>query len=272
MPRLDQAISSLINKYPVLSRSEMDILLKKFDDSRENPKVNRIIQNKILCHNMKLVISVMNKMHIPNHLYTDCFQEGNIGLLKAISDFNLNKNVAFSTYATWWIRAKIRQFLLANSNEIRIPLSAPERALFSNYAKIRSSLEASGKQATDKEIAKQLLAIRGISVSEETVKKYREMSEMKYDSIDGENKEVLMNELIAEESNYDKHVIDKIISDYRESLSERDKLIFDSRIIHQKSFLTLEEVGNQVGVSKQRIQQIEASIIETLKKRLKRFN
>ena len=260
--KIDQRISEEVSKYPVLLESELNNLFFKMHNGNNFEK--RESKDKIFQHNMRLVILHMRRMPILESNATDAFQEGCIGLIKGIEKYNSELGASMSTYVSYWIKAYLKSFIRNSSKLIRLPISQTERKLFSNYSRVRARLLTQGLDCSDEIIAKEL------SVSLENVKKYREMQEMQYCSMQDENNAYLMETLSFEDNSKDIADLVAIIYSFRESLSNNHKIVFDARVI-QTTFEIQEDVGKTIGVTKQRVQQIEYELIEKLKKKLKSF-
>ena len=249
-----------INNKPLLSREQETILAQKAASG------DKAAKNTLIEHNLRLVVSVAKRYRGCGITFLDLIQEGNLGLIKAVDKFELAKGYRFSTYATWWIRQSISKALADQSRTIRIPGHVLE--LLSKMKKASNVyFEANHKEPTDKELAKIL------QVDVEKIKVARDMSQAitSLDTPIGDEEEDSIGDLIADGSEplfsrlfeLDKNeVLDTVLN----TLSEREASILKMRFgIGVKQPQTLEDVGEILNISKERVRQIEGKALRKLR-------
>jgi len=250
-----------IGKIPLLSaEEEMELALKVLDGDEDAKK-------KLSESNLRLVVSIAKKYVGRGMLFLDLIQEGNMGLIKAVEKFDYNKGFKFSTYATWWIRQAITRSIADQSRTIRIPVHMVE-TINKLIRTSRHLLQQLGREPTPEELAKEL---------EMSVEKVAEIQKIAQEPVSLETP-------IGEED--DSHLADFIQDEYspspqdlasytllREQLEEvlktltpREAMVLKLRFgLEDGRPRTLEEVGKQFEVTRERIRQIEAKALRKLR-------
>lgn len=241
------------NNLSVLKESEKIALLKKY---RENN--DAFAREKLICGNLRLVLSVIQRFSNRGEEMDDLFQVGCIGLMKAIDNFDLNQNVRFSTYAVPMIIGEVRRYLRDN-NSLRVSRSLRDTAYKAMQVKEQLQNDLN-REPSIEEIAKKLdvpvsQAVMALESIVEPVSLYEPVYSEGGDTI------YVLDQVASTETDSD--WLDEItIKQGIENLSEREKQILNLRFMHGK---TQTEVAEEIGISQAQVSRLEKNAIKTIR-------
>ncbi len=253
-----------IGKTKLLKRKEEFELGK--DILEGNERISLEAKKKLIQSNLRLVVSIAKKYTGQGVLFMDLVQEGSLGLIKAANRYDYSKGFKFSTYATWWIRQTIVRAIANNSKVIRVPVHMIDKIRLVKKAMFELSYQT-GKEPTVEEISDKLkMPIKQVQVAIDTIK----LEPISLDTPIAEN--LALEDYIPDE-NYSspenntqismlKMHIEKVLKEL--NYKER-KIIIHRFGIDGKKPKTLEELGKEMGFSKERIRQIESIALKKLR-------
>ncbi len=250
-----------IGKVPLLTAEE-EVSLAKRKDAGDAEAAKRLVEA-----NLRLVVSIAKKFTGRSLSLLDLIQEGNIGLFRAVEKFDYRKGYKFSTYATWWIRQAITRALADQSRTIRIPVHMVET--INKFQQVeRQLIQDLGREPLPEEIAAEMSEpvdkIRHImKISQDTVSLETSVGEDDEDSTLGDFIEDVKS--ISPDKVAALQLLRDDVKRIIESLSPREQKILEMRFgLHDGVAHTLEEVGQEFGVTRERIRQIESKALEKI--------
>ncbi len=254
-------------RYPILSREEEHDLAVRYREEQDVEAAYTLVAS-----NLRLVVVIAREYQRASQTLLDLVQEGNIGLMEAVKNFDPYRGVRFPSYAVWWIRAYIIRYIMNNWRMVKVGTTQAQRKLFFNLQKEKDRLEREGITAGPK-----LLAERLDVKEREVVEMEQRMSgsDLSIDAPVGDGDDArLVDFLPSGEQTAENQVADAqfraLLSEkmaaFRETLKDKERVIFDRRLMSEGP-QTLRELGEEFGVSRERVRQLESR----LKKRLKAF-
>ena len=275
-----------IGRVPLLKADQEVEIAKRIERGLENPDNQKYVQdgidakNELISANLRLVVAIAKKYTGRGMLFLDLIQEGNMGLIKAVDKFDYTKGFKFSTYATWWIRQAITRAIADQARTIRIPVHMVET--INKMTRIQRQLvQELGRDPSAEEIANRM----GGGMSAEKV---REIQKIALDPVSletpiGEEDDSHLGDFIEDKEamSPDQYANNELLKDEIDlilsTLTDREEKVIRLRFgLEDGRTRTLEEVGKEFDVTRERIRQIEAKALRKLKnptksKRLKEF-
>lgn len=252
-----------IGRIPLLTGEEEKILAKRIEKGDEEAG------QLLITANLRLVVSIAKKYSKSGLELLDLIQEGNIGLMRAVEKFDYTKGFKFSTYATWWIRQAITRAIADQARTIRVPVHMIET--INKFNKVNNTLTTRlGRPPKDEEIAKEM------DIELEKVAEIRKIKQNPTSLATpiGEEKDSKLQDVIADdwsqspEEYATSEYLKNQLKDILDTLQDRERRVLSLRFgLDDGVSRTLEEVGKEFGVTRERIRQIEAKALKKLKEK-----
>ncbi|HER20384.1 MAG TPA: sigma-70 family RNA polymerase sigma factor, partial [Chromatiales bacterium] len=255
-------------RYPLLSREEEKDLAIRFVQAGDVDAAYRLVTA-----NLRLVVMVAREYAKASRNLLDLVQEGNIGLMEAVKRFDPYRGVRFPSYAVWWIRAYIIRYLINNWRMVKVGTTQAQRKLFFNLQKEKERLERQGIFPEPRLIAERL------DVKEREVIEMDQRLSSRDLSVDAPSRQdedaTLLDVLPNRSSDTEGDVADaefrarvgEVIREFGATLKGKEARIFAARLVAEEP-LTLQEIGDEYQISRERVRQIEARVKKKLKAHL----
>ncbi|OFZ14026.1 MAG: hypothetical protein A2Z20_10315 [Bdellovibrionales bacterium RBG_16_40_8] len=258
-----------IRKYPLLTKEEERALALHFHKTGDLDAAQ-----KLVTANLRFVVKIAMEYSKFGAKMIDLIQEGNMGLMRAVKEFNPHKGVRLITYAVWWIRGHIQEFLMRHYSMVRIGTTHSQRKLFYELQRSRAQLERMGIEAGIMQISGRL------GLPEQEVREMGERVLQRDISLDkpsdfNERTNLLdtthdesatdAEEMISHQE--DLNQLNANIEQIRPELNERELLILENRLLADEP-LTLQEIGDKYNITREAVRQLEARLIQKIKKNM----
>lgn len=257
-----------IQKYPLLSREEEQKLALQYYETKDASAAQALVTA-----NLRFVVKVAAEYSKFGAKLIDLVQEGNVGLMHAIREFNPYKGVRLITYAVWWIRGYIQEYLMKQYSLVRIGTTQNQRKLFYQLKREKEALDALGETPDYKQLSEKLgipvdeiqdmqnrLSGRDISLDrpldDDTKTTLGDLQKNK-DTLPLDE-ELALNEQIS--------LLKEKIDEIRPELSERELIILDERLLADDP-LTLQEIGEKHNITREAVRQMEVRVVNKIKKK-----
>lgn len=268
---------SEISQYPLLDPEEEKELAQKLKETGDINAAKILVQA-----NLRLVVKIAMEYRNAYQNIMDLIQEGNVGLMKAVSKYDPGKGAKLSYYASWWIRSYILKYILENFRLVKIGTTQAQKKLFFNLMKEKQRLENQGQEPVPRLIAENL-GVKEKEVLDMEKRLASSGSDLSLDTPlngeDGDSGQTIMGAFADE----DQDPVDEILASeelkailvdqlktFSEKLSPREQHILKDRLMAELP-KTLQEIADRYGISRERARQIESKILEKLKAYLKDY-
>jgi len=256
-----------VRRFPLLTREEEIAIAKRYQEHHDREDAF-----KLVTANLRLVVKIAMEFARASKNLLDLIQEGNVGLMEAVKNFDPYRGIRFPSYAVWWIRAYIYRYLINNWRLVKIGTTQAQRKLFFNLRKETERLEAEGFAPQPKLIAQHM------GVKESEVREMQErmsQSEVSLDQPVPNTEETRLGDILPDPSGNPeeaaaneefRNFAKEKVEEFANTLKDKELEIFRARMLAEDP-ITLQEIGERFGISRERVRQIESR----LKKRLKDF-
>jgi len=276
MNRADTAFVRRAMQAPLLARDEEAALARAWRGRQDERALHRLIET-----HTRLVAAIAARYRAYGLSQPDLIQEGCLGLLQAANRFEVERGVRFSTYASWWIRSSIQDYILRNWSIVRAGSTSRQKALFFNLRRLRARIERLTGRPLDHagrdSIARELSVALG---DVESMELRLAASDQSLNATVGEEGDTQRQDLLGDERPGPEEIVIQLRDGRRRSrwltealaqLSQRERTIIEQRrLLEQEAAPTLEDLGKVLGVSKERVRQLESRALGKLKAALVR--
>ncbi|QGY42002.1 sigma-70 family RNA polymerase sigma factor [Pseudodesulfovibrio cashew] len=258
-----------IARFPMLDPEEEYALAKRVQDENDQDAAFKLVSS-----HLRLVVKIamdFQRRWMQNAL--DLIQEGNVGLLKAVTKFDPEKGIKFSYYAAFWIKAYILKYIMDNWRMVKVGTTQTQRKLFYNLNKERQRLQALGFDPTTEALSKSL----GVSESEiEEMDQRLSKNDMSLNTPLGEDSDTTKMDFLpslgpgVEETIASDQIVDLLLENIkaiRPTLNEKELAILDDRLLSEDP-VTLREIGERFEVTRERVRQIEARLLAKIREHM----
>lgn len=256
-------------KIPLLERDQEQKLARRWASKRDIRALHALVEP-----HMRLVISIAARYRAYGLPQADLVQEGNVGLMQAAERFDADREVRFSTYAGWWIRSAIQEYVLRNWSIVRTGTTAAQKSLFFNLRRLQARIERAGGNASTPESAAEIARVLRVpkrdvdNMRERLAASDRSLNAPLAEEADAEWQDVLPDDRPGPEdivrTQHDSAMRSRWIASALSELSPREQTIVRERRLSE-STRTLESLGDSLGISKERVRQIEQEALNKLR-------
>lgn len=260
-----------IRKYPLLTREKEKEISEKYFETKDPESAQLLVRS-----NLRFVVKIAAEYSKFGAKLIDLIQEGNVGLMHAVREYNPYKGARLITYAVWWIRGYIQEYLMRQYSMVRIGTTQNQRKLFYQLQKEKNNLEALSNEKNLHELSERL----GIPEDEIKIMAQRLSGrDVSLDRpVDGDDSPTLgafqqsptesMEDTFAREEMI--KLLQSKVSELEPDLSEREKIILHERLLNEEP-LTLQEIGEKYGITREAVRQMEARLIKKIKEKFGNF-
>lgn len=257
-----------IRAFELLTKEEE---LRLAQDYHRNQNIEAA--QRLICANLRFVVKIAHEYRGYGLKLLDIIQEGNIGLMKAVKKFDPDRGLRFITYAVWWIRAYIHNFIIRNWSLVKIGTTQAQKKLFFKLNQVRSAIQRITGSEDTKAIAREL-NVRDDEVQDMARRMAGRDTSLDMRLIEGEDF-TLLDSLADERENQEellikqqeKQITTSHIHGALQELNDRERRIVEERILHEEP-RTLQALADDFGISRERVRQLEKNALEKIRKTL----
>lgn len=258
-----------IRRYPLLTKEQEIEIAKKYFETKDPEAAQQLVRS-----NLRFVVKVAAEYSKFGAKLIDLIQEGNVGLMHAVREYNPYKGARLITYAVWWIRGYIQEFLMRQYSMVRIGTTQNQRKLFYQLQKEKAALDTLGKEQNLSEIAKKLdipeeeVRVMAQRLSGRDISLDRPIDDDTPTSLNDFQKattEFSTDELLANEELIS--ILQEKVAELEPDLSEREKIILKERLLNEEP-LTLQEIGEKYGITREAVRQMEVRLLKKIKDKM----
>ncbi|HXN40169.1 MAG TPA: RNA polymerase factor sigma-32 [Myxococcaceae bacterium] len=266
-----QVYMAEVHRHPLLTREEELELAQKYQSTGDLKAAYRLVAS-----NLRLVVKIANEYHRNPLSLLDLIQEGNIGLMQAVKKYDPGRGVKLSSYAAWWIRAYVLRYIMDNWRLVKLGTTEAQRKLFFKLRQEQDRLVSQGFEATPKLLAERL------NVTERDVVEMDQRlghDEVSLDAPIGEDgtttrgDRFLPSDTVPADVRLGNEELKRLFSgkleEFAKGLHDKERFIFEKRLMSDEP-LTLQEIGDQYGISRERARQIEANLISRIREHVRK--
>src|SRR6266852_1728402 len=260
-----------VSRHPLLTREQEYELAVRYRETGDLDAAYRLVAS-----NLRLVVKLAHEYHRNPLALLDLIQEGNIGLMQAVKKYDPGRGVKLSSYAAWWIRAYILRYIMDNWRLVKFGTTEAQRKLFFKLRQEQDRLISQGYEATPKLLAERL------NVSEQDVVEMDQRlghDEVSLDAPIGEDgtttrgDRFLPSDSVPADVRLGNEELKRLFSgkleEFAKGLQDKERFIFEKRLMSDEP-LTLQEIGDKYGISRERARQIEAALISRIREHFRK--
>ncbi len=258
-----------ISKYPLLKPDEEYALAIKLKNSGDIDAARKLVTS-----NLRLVVKIAMEYRNAYQNVMDLIQEGNVGLMKAVSKFDPTKGAKLSYYSSWWIKSFILKYIIENFRLVRVGTTAAQKKLFFHLMREKEKLEAQGIDAQPKLLA-DLLHVKEKEIREMNQRLGSSGAEVSLNNPlnQGDGDSVFHLDMLADpnqniefdlENDELKQVLRTHLEEFKKTLKDKEKTVFEERL-NAENPKTLQEVADKYGLTRERARQIESNVIDKMR-------
>lgn len=258
---------SEIRNYPLLSKEEEIAIAKKYYEDKDPEAAQTLVKS-----NLRFVVKVAAEYSKFGAKMIDLIQEGNVGLMHAVREFNPYKGARLITYAVWWIRGYIQEYLMRQHSMVRIGTTQNQRKLFYQLQKEKEALDSLGMEPSiallssrlgipEDEVKDMAQRMSGRDISLD--KPLDDDSQMSLGDLQKNTNDIPLDDQLAQNEMIE--ILKRKIEDLRPQLTEKESIILEERILADEP-LTLQEIGDKYKITREAVRQTEARLMNKIKK------